>query len=175
MRLAYAGKSGLAYTSIGRLLAERGILAREAVTMDAIREWMAANPAAATDLMRENESYVFFREVEIGDPVLGPPGAQLVGLVPEASLAVDRRYWTYGTPVWLDTVVPAGSGEEARPFRRLTIAQDTGSAIRGAVRGDIFFGSGDEAGRLAGRMRAPGTMVVLLPRAVVQRLGLASP
>jgi len=171
MRLAFAAKSGRPYTSIGRLLAERAHLPREQIGMETIREWMAAHPADARELMAENESFVFFREIPVGDPNLGPPGGEQVGLTPGVSLAVDRRYWTYGTPVWLDTRVPgAGDGE---PFRRLMIAQDTGSAIRGGARGDIFFGSGRSAGVPAGRMQAAGSMIVLLPRTLAVRPGVA--
>jgi len=173
MRLAFAAKSGRPYTSIGRLLAERAHLPREQIGMETIRDWMAAHPAEARELMAENESYVFFREIPVGDPHLGPPGGEQVGLTAEVSLAVDRRYWTYGTPVWLDTQVPGPAADE--PFRRLMVAQDTGSAIRGAVRGDIFFGSGHAVGIPAGRMQAGGSMVVLLPRALALRLGLARP
>ncbi len=173
MRLAYAGKSGRPYTSIGRLLAERDILPRDDVNMQSIRDWMAADPDAARKLMAENELFVFFREVPIEDPALGPPGAELVGLSPRVSLAVDRRYWTYGTPLWLDTVVPDAG--HTRPFRQLMIAQDTGSAIRGSVRGDVFFGSGREAGIPAGRMQAPGSLIVLLPQILARHLGLARP
>ena len=173
MRLAYAGKSGRPYTSIGRLLAERKILPRNDVNMQSIRAWMAVHPEAAHELMAENESFVFFREVPIEDPALGPPGGELVGLSPRVSLAVDRRYWTYGTPLWLDTVVPDAG--HTKPFRKLMIAQDTGSAIRGSVRGDIFFGSGRAAGIPAGRMQAPGDLIVLLPRVLTRHLGLAKP
>ncbi len=173
MRLAFAGKSGRAYTSIGRLLVERAHLPRESIGMDTIRGWMADHPVEARELMAENESFVFFREVPIDDPALGPPGGQLVGLTPKVSLAVDRRYWTYGTPLWLDTRVPDKS--DGKPFRRLMIAQDTGSAIRGASRGDIFFGSGHAAGIPAGRMQSPGDMLVLLPRPLARRLGLGTP
>jgi membrane-bound lytic murein transglycosylase A len=175
LRLAYAGKSGRPYTSIGRLLAERAILPRETVSMDTIRAWMAAHPHAARELMAENESFVFFREVPIGDSALGPPGGQLVGLSPGVSLAVDRRYWTYGTPMWLATTVPGDEAGGSRTFRRLMIAQDTGSAIRGAARGDIFFGSGAAAGGPAGRMQAPGELLVLLPRPLALRLELGQP
>ncbi len=170
MRLAYAGKSGRPYTSIGRLLAERDILPRDDVNMQSIRDWMAAHPDAARKLMAENESFVFFREVPIQDPSLGPPGGELVGLSPRVSLAIDRRYWTYGTPLWLDTVVPDAG--HTRPFRHLMIAQDTGSAIRGSVRGDIFFGSGEAAGIPAGHMQAPGSLIVLLPHILTRHLGL---
>jgi membrane-bound lytic murein transglycosylase A len=172
MRLAFAAKSGRPYTSIGRLLAERAHIPREQIGMDTIREWMAAHPVEARALMAENESFVFVREIPLGDPDLGPPGGERVGLTPGVSLAVDRRYWTYGTPVWLDTRVPdAGDG---KPLRRLMIAQDTGSAIRGGARGDIFFGSGHAAGVPAGHMQARVNMIVLLPRTLAVRLGLAA-
>ncbi|MBM3519176.1 MAG: transglycosylase [Alphaproteobacteria bacterium] len=168
-RLAYAGKSGRPYTSIGGVLVERGELTRETMSMQSLRQWMARDPQAARDLMWQNESFIFFREVELADADLGAPGAQQVQLTPLRSLAVDRSIWMFGTPVWLDTSVPDGKGGE-EAFRHLMIAQDTGSAIRGAARGDIYFGFDPLAGERAGRMKAAGTMIVLLPRALAETL-----
>ena len=141
--------------------------------MQAIRRWLAAHPDKARALLWENESYVFFRRIDLPDPRLGAYGAQGVQLAPFVSLAVDNRFWPYGAPVWLETRIPdpgALAKGKTRPFRRLMIAQDTGSAIRGIVRGDIFFGFGEKAAALAGRMNAPGFMAVLLPRAHARRL-----
>ena len=171
LRLGFAGKSGHPYTSIGAILAERGLIPRAELSMQAIRRWMAANHSEARDLMWENESFVFFREMETQDATLGPSGAGRVPLTPERSLAVDRSIWMFGTPVWLDTAVPREAGGEAR-FRKLLIAQDTGSAIKGLARGDVFWGSGPGAAHSAGHMKSPGTMIVLLPKDLLAGLGL---
>jgi membrane-bound lytic murein transglycosylase A len=170
MRLAYAAKSGQPYTAIGGILVQKGILAPGEMSMQAIRGWMERHQAEARDLMWQNRSFVFFREISIADPSQGPPGAQQVELTPGRSLAVDRDIWSFGTPLWIDTTLPAGSKEGAGPsFARLMIAQDTGSAIKGAVRGDIFFGSGAEAAHRAGHMKAGGRMIALLPKILADR------
>ncbi len=169
VRLAFAGKTGHPFTGVGKLLIERGIIPREKLSMQSIRRWMARHPKQARKLMWENKSYVFFRIVDLPDARLGAYGAQGVQLTPMASLAVDYRYWPYGAPVWLETTAPRPSGGQG-PFRRLMVAQDTGTAIRGVVRGDIFFGFGEKAGALAGRMKAPGFMAVLLPRPLAERI-----
>jgi membrane-bound lytic murein transglycosylase A len=170
MRLAYAAKSGQPYTAIGGILVKKGILAPAEMSMQAIRAWMERHPAEARDLMWQNLSFVFFREIDVEDPSEGPPGAQQVELTPGRSLAVDRDIWAFGTPLWIDTAVPANNTQGAeKPFARLMIAQDTGSAIKGAVRGDIFFGSGVEAAHRAGHMKAGGRMIALLPKALANR------
>jgi membrane-bound lytic murein transglycosylase A len=170
MRLAYAGKSGLPYTAIGGILVQRGILQLEDMSMQSIRAWMERHPEEARALMWRNESFVFFREVDIADPSLGPPGAQHVALTPRRSLAIDRDIWSFGTPLWLETTLPDSEESRGRPFSRLMIAQDTGSAIKGTARGDIFFGAGAEAARLAGHMKAKGRMIALLPKAIAERV-----
>ena len=176
MRLAYAGKTGLAYTAIGAILVDRGHIAKPDISMQSIRAWLDANPKEARQLMWANKSFVFFRKVPISGPAPGPPGGQLVGLTPLYSLAVDRRFWAYGTPLWLETTIPAKDNSTGpRPFCALMVAQDTGSAIRGRVRGDVFFGSGDNAAFAAGHMKAPGKLFALLPAAAAARLGLARP
>jgi membrane-bound lytic murein transglycosylase A len=167
-RLAYAAKSGLPYTGIGGVLAERGHIPRAGLSMQAIRRWMVQNPAEARALMWQNRSYVFFREMPLGDASLGAPGAQHVALTPRRSLAVDRRFWRFGMPVWLDTTAPLPAG--MKPFRHLMIAQDTGSAIIGAARGDVYWGWGLEAAITAGGMKSEGAMTVLLPRSLAKRL-----
>jgi membrane-bound lytic murein transglycosylase A len=169
MRLAYAAKSGHPYTAIGGTLVKKGILAPSEMSMQAIRAWMERHPAEARDLMWQNLSFVFFREIDVEDPSQGPPGAQQVELTPGRSLAVDRDTWAFGTPLWIDTAVPANTQGAEKPFARLMIAQDTGSAIKGAVRGDIFFGSGVEAAHRAGHMKAGGRMIALLPKALANR------
>ncbi|MGH6821267.1 MAG: murein transglycosylase A, partial [Methylocella sp.] len=166
LRLAYAGKSGRPYTAIGHVLAKRGVFTRDQMSMQAARAWMADNGQAARELMWRNESFVFFREVEVNDPKLGPPGAQQVLLTPRRSLAVDRDLWMFGTPVWLDMQTPSGPNAAMEPFRHLTIAQDTGTAIKGLARGDVFWGAGERAALTAGHMKSPGTMIVLLPNGI---------
>ncbi len=158
VRLGYAGRNGLRYTAVGRELVAAGIMPLEDVTMPSIRTWMAANPLAAQALMRKNKSFVFFRVLK-GE---GPIGAQGVVLTPHRSIAVDRKYWPLGAPVWIDTVDPGT--RPALPLRRLGIAQDTGSAIKGAVRADYFWGHGNVAGGKAGIMKGRVSLYMLLPR-----------
>jgi membrane-bound lytic murein transglycosylase A len=164
LRLAYAGKTGQPYTGIGGLLVARGAFTRDEMSMQATRAWMAKDEKAARELMWENKSFVFFREVDLGDPKLGPPGAQKVLLTPRRSLAVDRSLWMFGTPVWLDTMAPSGAKGQPVIFRHLMIAQDTGTAIKGYVRGDVFWGAGERAALTAGHMKSAGIMIVLLPK-----------
>ena len=156
LRVGYAGTNGHPYTAIGRELIARGAVAPEKMSMQAIRAWLSENPADGARLMRTNRSYVFFREL-IGR---GPLGAQGVALTPKRSLAIDRRLLPLGLPVWIDTIEPGGA-----PFRRLMVAQDTGGAIRGAVRADIFWGAGAKAANNAGHMKSPGRYWFLFPRA----------
>jgi len=170
IRLAYAGKSGQPYTGIGGILVERGAFTRDQMSMQATRAWMAKNEQAARALMWENKSFVFFREVKIDDPGLGPPGAQKVALTPLRSLAVDRSLWMFGTPVWLDMKTPSGPKGEMEIFRHLMIAQDTGTAIKGHARGDVFWGAGEWAALTAGHMKSPGRMIVLLPKDIARDL-----
>ncbi len=163
VRVGYAASNGQPYFAIGRSLIERGILTRETVSMQAIRAWLKANPEEGRRLMAENRSFIFFRALE-GD---GPLGALGVALTPGRSLAVDRRFLPLGVPVWLAAQAP--DPDPARPdiaLRRLVVAQDTGGAIRGPVRGDVFWGSGRAAESVAGRMKHLGRYWLLLPRGV---------
>nr|VFK24536.1 MAG: membrane-bound lytic murein transglycosylase A [Candidatus Kentron sp. LFY] len=166
LRLGYAGQNGRPYTAIGRKLVASGEMALEEVSMPTVRMWIEANPASGAELMRSNRAYVFFRirkpDVRIDGQFDGPIGAQGVVLTPRRSLAVDPDYIPLGTPLWLVTLDPGS--DPSRPLRRLVIAQDTGSAIRGAVRGDLFWGSGKKAGDKAGIMREQGHYYLLLPR-----------
>ncbi|MGE0726237.1 MAG: murein transglycosylase A [Alphaproteobacteria bacterium] len=164
VRVGYAGQNGHAYVAIGRLLIDRGEMAREAVTMPAIREWLAARPEAGRALMRENPSYVFFRELQ-GE---GPLGAEGTALTAGRSLAVDPKFLGYGIPLWLDVEDPL---DPALRVRRLMVAQDTGGAIRGPVRGDVFWGFGPEAAERAGRMKSRGGYWLLLPAGVTPKTG----
>ncbi len=170
IRLAYAAKSGQPYTGIGGVLVERGAFTRDEMSMQATRAWMEKDEKTARELMWENKSFVFFREVEMGDAKLGPPGAQKVPLTPLRSLAVDRSLWMFGTPVWLDTRTPSGPKGEMETFRHLMIAQDTGTAIKGHARGDVFWGAGERAALTAGHMKSPGRMIVLLPKEIARPL-----
>jgi membrane-bound lytic murein transglycosylase A len=132
--------------------------------MQSIRAWLAAHPERTFELLHTNPSYVFFRELPSSEDGAGPPGAQGVPLTPGRSLAVDRRFVPLGVPIWLDTTAPSPEGE--RPLRRLVVAQDVGGAIRGPVRGDLFWGSGTEAEYAAGHMKSRGRYWLLLPRVV---------
>lgn len=162
VRLAYAAKNGHPYTSIGRILIERGEIDKEAMSLDALEAWVRGNPDAAKELMWENRSYIFFRELPGWDPGLGPPGGQGVALTPGRSLAVDASIHNLGTPIWVD--VPELQDPAGSEFRRLMVAQDVGSAIKGAGRGDIYWGSGVSAGKIAGKTRHPGRFWTLVPR-----------
>eukprot|EP01037_Dinobryon_pediforme_P024522 gene24522-26350_t len=167
LRVAYAAKAGHPYTSIGAKLIERGKIPAERMTLAALRGWLAAHPDAARALMRENRSYVFFQVLDSSglDPELGAIAAAGVQLTPGRSLAVDHRLYTYGTPVWIEARLPLADDGSDEDLCRLVIAQDTGSAIVGPARGDIFFGLGSAAEDLAGRIRhAAQSFVVLVPR-----------
>ncbi|WP_417767006.1 murein transglycosylase A [Stappia sp.] len=164
LRVGYAGKTGHPYSPIGRVMIERGLAEPGTVTMDVLRGWLAENPAEIDGVLRRNRSYIFFREVTEAGPDDGPVGAAGLPLVAGRSLAVDAAFHAYGTPVFVSADLPAGDGRPARPFRRLMVADDTGSAIIGAARGDIFFGSGRQAGARAGSVQHRADMVVLVPR-----------
>jgi membrane-bound lytic murein transglycosylase A len=160
VRLAYAGHNDHAYRSVGRWLVEQGELKIEQASWPAIRAWVERNPARRNELLWANPRTVFFREEPLPDPTLGPRGAMGVPLTARRSIAVDPQSLPYGTPVWIDTTEPLS----AQPLQRLTLAQDTGSAITGAVRADYFWGDGKEAEAQAGRMKQPLRMWVLWPR-----------
>ncbi len=159
LRLGYADQNGHPYRSIGRLLVERGELPLEKASMQGIKAWARANPGKVAELLNQNASYVFFRELPADLP--GPLGALGLPLTARRSLAVDPRFVPLGAPVYIATTWPLSS----RPLNRLMLAQDTGGAIRGPVRADFFWGFGEEAAREAGRMKQPLRMWVLLPSA----------
>ncbi|MDQ0511161.1 murein transglycosylase A [Ancylobacter amanitiformis] len=164
LRLNYDGHNGQPYTPVGRLLIEQGLVPREKMSMDAIRAYITEHPEAGRALMRQNRSYVFFRvarELKAGD---GAVGAQGLPLAAGRAIAVDKRIHVYGTPFFIRAELPTGDGGALESFSRLMIAQDTGSAIVGPARADIFFGAGGQAGSVAGRIQHPGEFVVLLPR-----------
>ena len=164
-RLAYAATNGHNYYAIGRRLVDLGALDREDVSMPTIRDWLAANPERASEVMHENASYVFFRWLEEEQATEGPVGTQGVALTAGRSLAVDRRFVPMSAPIWLESAAPdPDPAKEDRPLRRLMVAQDTGGAIRGPVRGDVFWGTGADAGAVAGCMKHAGRYWLLLPR-----------
>ncbi len=155
----YADQNGHPYRSIGKYMLDRGIMERSQMSMQNIRKWARNNPAEVDNLLNQNPSYVFFRE--LGADVKSPPGALGVALTPGRSLAVDRRYIPLGAPVFVETTWPNSD----KQLKRLMVAQDTGGAIKGRIRGDFFWGMGDEAGALAGRMKQTAKFWVLLPKA----------
>ncbi|MES3630414.1 MAG: MltA domain-containing protein [Longimonas sp.] len=167
-RVGYAGQNGQPYRAIGRDLIEMGEVPREEMSMQRIRDWLAAHPEQADDLMNRNASYIFFQERTDLDPEDGPIGSQGVPLIPEHSLAVDPTFVPLGTPVWIDGTAPTAAPNDttAVPFQRLMVAQDTGGAIRGPLRGDVFWGNGPDAETRAGRMQHPARWYVLVPRTV---------
>lgn len=164
-RVGYAAQNGRDYTAIGRVLRQMGALAPDRISMQTIRRWLEEHPDQAASVMRENRSFIFFRPVE-GE---GPIGSEGVPLTAGHSLAVDRSVFPMGAPVWLETEAPV-TAQDMTPLRRLMIAQDTGGAIEGAIRGDVFWGTGPAAGEIAGRMQSPGRYFILVPNAVAARL-----
>ena len=162
LRIGYDSHNGYAYSSIGRVLIERNLIPREEMSMQRIRDWMTAHPEEAPKIRATNRSYVFFRITGLsndGEPI----GAQGVPLTPGRSIAVDRLH-EYGIPFFIAAALPIESTKLASAFHRLMIAQDTGSAIVGPARADLYWGAGDDAARVAGRIRHPGRFVMLLPR-----------
>ncbi|MDH3637903.1 MAG: MltA domain-containing protein, partial [Gammaproteobacteria bacterium] len=157
--VGYADQNGHPYRSIGRRLIEMGALERDEVTMFSIRDWLRENPARATELLNSNPSYVFFTLRD--NPDQGPIGSMNVPLTAERSVAIDPRVIPLGTPLWLDTTVP---GKDEVPYRRLVVAQDTGGAIKGTLRADLFWGRGRQAETMAGRMKQQGRIYILTPK-----------
>src|SRR5204863_1275212 len=148
----YDAHNGYPYTPVGRILIYRNIIPRDQMSMQKIREWMEANPDGANELRRQNKSYVFFREVQLSDKDEAV-GAQGVPLTPGRSIAVDKSLHVYGTPFFIEGELPIDSELPRTPFHRLMIAQDTGSAIVGPARADLYFGAGVDAGKIAGRLK----------------------
>jgi membrane-bound lytic murein transglycosylase A len=161
LRLQYADQNGHPYRSIGRYLADQGAMPLDQVTMPAIRNWLNANPGRVDEVLDSNPSVVFFEESPLADPSVGPRGAQGLPLTAGRSIAVDPKFLPLGAPLFLSTTQP---GDSDLPLRRLVVAQDTGGAIRGPLRADLFFGFGQEAGAQAGMMKHEGQMWLLWPR-----------
>jgi len=163
VRVAYAGRNGYPFTAPGRVIVERGHVPLDEMNLERLTAWLRANPEEGREIMRLNRSYIFFRLADELAPDDGPIGGAGVPLSAGRSLAVDRTVWSYGLPFWIEGEAPVpGGGAEA--LARLTIAQDTGTAITGPARGDLFFGSGAEAGTRAGMLRHTVRFIVLLPK-----------
>ena len=165
-RVSYAAKSGHPFSAIGKILADRGEIPLADVTMQSIRAWLKNNPDRADELLWNNQSYIFFREMAVNNPVDGPIGAAKVPLTEGRSMAVDRLLHTFGTPFYVSS--DALTAIDDQPFHRLMIAQDTGSAIIGAARGDLFAGSGDDAGEIAGIIKHAADFYALIPRELIE-------
>jgi membrane-bound lytic murein transglycosylase A len=160
LRLAYADTNGQPYRSIGRWLVEQGEMTVQQASMQSIREWARTHPERVRELLDQNPSFVFFREAALGDPQHGPTGALGLALTPGYSVAVDPRFIPLGAPLIIDSVQPVGGG----PLRRPVMAQDTGGAIRGPLRLDLFWGFGPDAEEAAGRQHAPVSIRMLVPK-----------
>lgn len=160
MTLGFDGSNNRPYTTIGNVLIEMGVMKKEDANWPAIRDWLKRNPQQAREVMRKNERYIFFRDTKSQTAA----GAEGVALTAQRSMAVDTSFTPFGTPIWIDTMRPvyrkAGATE---PYRRLMIAQDTGAAILGPARGDVFYGGGPQAAEWAGRMNSGGRAIVLVP------------
>lgn len=162
VRINYDAHNGYPYTPVGRILIERNIIPKEQMSMQRIRQWMEENPDGAKELRRQNRAYVFFREVKLAADEEAV-GAQGVHLTAGRSIAVDKSLHVYGTPFFIEGNLPLQSEQTKTPFRRLMVAQDTGSAIVGPARADLYFGAGTEAGQVSGRLRNGAQFVMLVP------------
>jgi membrane-bound lytic murein transglycosylase A len=163
LRINYDAHNGYSYVPVGRVLIERNLVPRKEISIQRIREWMHDNPEGAKEVRRQNRSVVFFRIAGLNDDTEAI-GAQGIPLSAGRSIAVDKSLHVYGTPFFIESDLPLANAQSQSPFRRTMIAQDTGSAIVGPARADLYFGAGDEAGQVAGRIRQPGRFALLLPR-----------
>jgi membrane-bound lytic murein transglycosylase A len=161
-RVGFAAHNGHGFVSAGRILVDEGKLTKDQATAQTVAQWLKDHPAEAAGIMARNPRFIFFREIE-GD---GPVGAQGVVLTPERSMALDSALLPLGAPFWIDTTWPADTGQAGQPLQRLMIAQDVGGAIKGAVRGDLYWGTGAQALEVAGRLKQPGRYFILLPKTV---------
>lgn len=165
LRLNYIASNGKPYTPVGRLLIDKGVFTPEDMSMDKIREYMEANPEEGKALREKNRSYVFFSKTALA-PHEEPLGAQGIQITPRRSIAVDPKFHVYGTPIWIDAKFPLATDMPQDTFQHLTVAQDTGSAIRGPARADIYFGHGPHVPSIAGRIKQFGKFVMLVPKDV---------
>jgi membrane-bound lytic murein transglycosylase A len=160
VRVSFAGQNGRKYVAVGRVIADRDHIPPSQISLQSIRTWLADHPADAATVMEQNPSYVFFRELSGTRADQGPPGSLGAGLTPGRSAAVDRSFLPMGAPLWIDTT----DALTGAPLQRLLVAQDTGGAIKGPIRADVFWGWGRDAEARAGKMRQQGSAYVLLPR-----------
>jgi membrane-bound lytic murein transglycosylase A len=163
LRISYDAHNGYPFAPVGRLLIEQHLVAREEISIPRIREWMHDNPEGAKMIRRQNRQVVFFRIVGLNDDTEAV-GAQGIPLTAGRSIAVDKALHAYGTPFFIESDLPPTGAGSQQPFRRLMIAQDTGAAILGPARADLYFGAGDEAGQIAGRIQQSGRFAILVPR-----------
>lgn len=163
--VGYAGQNGNPYQSLAQILIDKGVMTRDNASMQAIKKYLAAHPEEKQAILNQNPSFVFFHILKQKAAI----GAQGVGLTPGISLAVDRQWVPMGTPLWLNTAHPDTDESQSKPFNRLMIAQDTGGAIKGPVRGDVYWGAGDKAAHVAGHMKHPGHYWLLLPNTALAR------
>ena len=159
IRIGYDGQNGLPYVSLGRWLIDNNYMAQEDVDAPAIKQWLRHHPQLSASAMEQNPSYIYFKRRDDLSHAQGPIGAQTVPLTSYCSLAVDKRFYGYGIPMWVETTLPNG-----KPFNKLAISQDTGGAIKGVIRADIFYGRGKKAETIAGYMNQRGNLWVLLPK-----------
>jgi membrane-bound lytic murein transglycosylase A len=172
-RVNYDAQNGQPYTAIGKTLIGMGV-PRDGMSMQVIRKWLKDHPADAQRVMETDKSFIFFREEPIEDASAGPVGSEGVPLTAGASLAVDMKLHPLGAPMFVAAMRPDADPNRAdHDFNRLMVAQDSGGAIKGAVRGDVFWGFGAEAASIAGRMKSSGKLYVLLPKPLAARLGTA--
>ena len=167
IRVAYADQNGQPYRSIGRYLVDKGELKLEQASAQGIKNWIATHPEREDEVLNANPSYVFFKEEKMIDPNRGPAGALGIALTEQRSVAIDAQYLPLGAPIFINTTEPNSD----KPLRRLMMAQDTGGAIRGAVRADFFWGFGDKPGEMAGRMKQRGMLWLLWPNSASAALG----
>lgn len=164
--LGYAGENGAPYTPVGRILVEKGIMTKKTASMQGIRAYLEAHPDEIDRVINQNKSFVFFRILK----QTAAQGAQGIALTPGYSLAVDRQWIPLGAPLWLNTTHPDKTHQDKKVLKRLMIAQDTGGAIRGVVRGDVFWGAGEAATHIAGKMKNKGQYWLLLPHHTIKHL-----
>jgi len=166
IQVGYAGKNGQPYVSLGKIMGDKGLIAGDQINFFSLRQWLYQHPDQAFDVMERNPSYVFFHQLNTN----GVVGAAGTVLTSQRSLAIDNHYIPYGLPLFLETELPPTQSTSVLPFHRLMVAQDTGSAIRGPVRGDIFFGAGEGAEYMAGTMKGHGVYSLLVPKEITSQL-----
>lgn len=158
--IGYAADNGHHYTAIGKVLLENNALTKQNISLQSIRNWLLQHPTQINDILNQDQSYVFFKIIGKG----GPTGKEGVPLTAQGSLAIDNNYIPLGVPIWLNTEIPQMNSDQLKPFNHLLIAQDVGGAIKGIVRGDVYWGEGDQAAFIAGHMNSSGKYWMLLPK-----------